>query len=161
VYSTATGALEPEGFDAWGNRFQANSPYSISADGNVVTFVGLIPTIPGTPDTPTPTQPDAYEAHIYARNRTDHTTVLVDRNGPNMSVDREPFNSYYNISADGRYVAFTCFCQFDYNGPTGMGHGGVYRTDLATGVVTEVDVNEAGVVANTDSRGATISPDGS
>src|SRR5262249_4236625 len=69
VYSAATGALEADGYDAWGNSAKINGPFSISADGNVVTFINGDPLAKLTPDTPTPTDPEPHAAnpHIYAR----------------------------------------------------------------------------------------------
>jgi len=140
VYATGTGALEPENYDAWGNPVTPLVPFSISADGNLVTFMS---SAAATPDTPTPSDPQGAVPHIYVRNRAQHTTVLVDVNGPRMTRDREPWNSPANISSDGRYVAYICWCERVYSG--GSPRLGAYRTDLATGDVVELDATQAGV----------------
>jgi Tol biopolymer transport system component len=141
VYTTATGALEPESFDASGNPVNTTDSLSISADGNVITFMT---SAAATPDTPIATESQGAAAQLYARNRAQHTTVLVDKNGPNMTRDREPFNSAGNISSDGRYIAYVCWCQRLISG-AGSEHQGVYRTDLATGAVIEMDATESGI----------------
>src|SRR5262249_25159009 len=120
-------------YDAWGNLARATAgSYSISADGNVVTFES---TDAVTPDTPPQTDPQHPTSHLYVRNRAQQTTVLVDRYGGNSSVG--------SLSSDGRYVA-------SRGGPprAGRGTAGVLRPDLATGDVIEMDVNAAGIQAN-------------
>jgi Tol biopolymer transport system component len=139
------------GLDAAGLPAPASWP-SISADGNVVVFrhsTSNVNAVTLTPDA----QLDGggSDLHLYARNLSAGTTTLVDANVPILTADREPFSGT-SVSADGRYVAFDCWCQRVYDGPNaGMGHLGVYRADLATRDVIEADVNADGIVANGDS----------
>jgi hypothetical protein len=101
-----------------------------------------------------PLTPDAQpvgngsDLQLYARDLNAGTTTLVDANVSLFTADRAPL-SLTSVSADGRYVAFTCLCQRVWSGPNpGSGRAGVYRTDLTTRDVVEVDVNADGVVVN-------------
>jgi hypothetical protein len=132
----------------------------ISADGNVVVFRSGDPGVQLTADTPIGSD-GSPGLHLYARNRSAGTTVLVDANGPSFTNDREIITPA-SLSSDGRYVAFDCWCQREASGPNaGMYHVGIYRTDLTTRQTIEVDANENGVVANGDSNyRAAITGDG-
>jgi Tol biopolymer transport system component len=163
-YDRTTGTSELVDLDAAGQPAPGSFP-SISADGNIVVFThpGTNNAVPLTPDA----QPDGggYDEHLYARDISAATTTLVDANVPLVTTDREAFSGT-SVSADGRYVAFTCWCQRVFAaGPNGgQHHLGAYRADLTTHDVIEADVNADGVVANGDS-GATgprgITADGS
>jgi Tol biopolymer transport system component len=149
VYDRTTGTSELDGLDASGHRALGSAP-SISADGNVVVFANSDPAARLTPDAPI--NSDGQALHLYARNRSAGTTELVDTNAPDLTTDRAPAMGTASLSADGRYVAFGCSCQRVSSGPNpGQGHLGIYRADLSTGAVVEVDANLNGVVADRDS----------
>jgi Tol biopolymer transport system component len=128
LYDRTTGSSEVDAQHTTSNLGPYFSP-AISADGNVVAFLN---------------------GQLYARNRSQGTTSLVDTDRPDFTPDREiAWSGGASLSADGRYVAFMCWCQRVVDGPSaGMGHQGVYRADLITGDIIEVDADASGIVAN-------------
>ena len=158
VYDMTTGTTELVGLDESDQPAEATAP-AISADGNVVVFQNGDTTALLTADTPAGSE--GRVQHLYARNRSAGTTVLVDVNGPSFTNDREPITAP-SLSSDGRYVAFNCWCQRSFPGDAGhMGHLGVYRADLVTRTTLEADANKAGAVAHGDSGyGTSITANG-
>src|SRR5262249_41055699 len=124
---------------------------SISANGNVVVYGGSFDGQPvPTPDTPVAS--DGHIQHLYARNLSAGTTVLVDTDVPgHFTSDRATRGAGGAVSADGRYVAFGCACERIASGPDSVeGHLGIFRADLTTRDVIEVDANVDGLVTNQD-----------
>jgi len=129
VYDRTTGTSEVDAQNTTSNI----GPYfgsTISADGNVVAFFN--------------------GSHLYVRNRSTGITAQVDTDRPDFTQDREIAGSgETSLSADGHYLAFSCWCQRVFDGPSaGQGHQGVYRADITTGDIIEVDADANGVVAN-------------
>jgi Tol biopolymer transport system component len=142
-----TGTVTLVGLSDTGAPVLAEAP-RISADGTKVVFNGEGTVVSSFPNPPV--------GQVYLRDLTAGTTELVD-NDPSMTTEREPFTTA--ISADGRYVSYTCWCQ--RSDLSGMGHEGVYRYDRTLGVTEEIDVTADGVVADGDSVGGAMSDDGS
>jgi Tol biopolymer transport system component len=139
------------GLTSSGQPALGTSP-AISADGNVVAFTNADDGT-GTLITPdTQIGSDGHSIHLYVRNRSAGTTTLVDVNVPGyFTSDREQLTGSASLSADGRYVAFGCWCERVASGPdAGMGHLGVFRGDLSTRTVIEVDANVDGLVTDQD-----------
>jgi hypothetical protein len=149
VYDTTNGTVDPVGLDESGQPVES-APYAISDDGNTVIFQNNDSISRVTSDTP-PDSGGGYAVHLYARNRSAGTTILVDNHERGFTNDRSA--GFASVSSDGRYVAFNCWCFRVTTGPyAGMGHAGVFRTDLVTRSTSEVDANVDSVVANADSE---------
>ena len=141
VYDVATATTQLVSLSSSGHAVEAIEP-AISADGTKVAFRAFGTVVAGL------SNPDV--GHIYLRDLSAGTTVLVDTATAGITADREPNSP--TVSADGRYVSFDCWCQRMDNGANpGMNHEGVYQRDLTLGTTQEVDVNQSGTVADQDS----------
>jgi Tol biopolymer transport system component len=142
VYDRASATTQLASLTSTGQPTKQAIEPAISADGTKVAFRAFGKVVPSLPN------PEV--GHLYLRDLTAGTTELVDVNSPGFTADREP--RIPTLSADGRYVTFSCWCQRDNSSATpGMYHEGVYQRDRVLGVTEEVDVNDQGVVADHDS----------
>ncbi|MEU8888818.1 hypothetical protein [Streptomyces sp. NPDC048442] len=103
---------------------------SVSADGRFVAFVADVQ--PTTPYRPTE------HRRVYVRDRVKKTTTQVNHQLPQGTWATSP-----ELSDDGRYVAY----RTDRNGtdPGTPGKSSLFRRDLWTGALQQVDVTPAGL----------------
>jgi Tol biopolymer transport system component len=134
----------------------------ISGNGQYVIFTSAASNL--ITGLPTPGS-EEHPRHIYRRDLQTGETVLVDRvTGPEGAIldEREPRAEA--ISEDGRYVLFTDGVEDLENpaGPHEMGLKTVYVRDMQAGTTTAVSRagGAGGALANKNSRGNSISPDG-
>ena len=132
----------------------------ISADGATVVFLSQSLSL----------NPDAIGGtHIYAHDRSTGRTVIVDRKPDGTAFPRQGVGDYYDVSADGRYVAFTAADgPFVSSGPTRPGelprpprqNWNLFRRDLVTGTTVPIGVPPSGQAPDNNLYAPAISGDG-
>ncbi|MFN8122930.1 MAG: hypothetical protein U0237_10935 [Thermoleophilia bacterium] len=141
--------------DAGAEANAAAEGTALSADGRFVAFAS----------TAKLTAADTNgKKQLYVRDRQTGRTLLASANaaGAAGNGDVNPgdsFNTFFDITGDGRYAVFVSAAT-NLAGET-TPNGGVFRKDLQTGAVTLVSVNSAGQQANAAVAGdPSVSGDG-
>jgi hypothetical protein len=134
----------------------------ISGDGRYVIFTSDASNlVTGLP----PAAGEEHPWHVYRRDLQTGETVLVDRvTGPEGAILGEGRPHAEGISEEGRYVLFRDDVE-DLENPSGVHESRlrtVYVRDLQTGTTTVVSRagGAGGELANEESLGRSISPDG-
>jgi Tol biopolymer transport system component len=126
------------------------SGYSaVSADGRYVGFASYASNlVPG----------DTNEtSDVFVRDLWTGTTTRVSVTSTGAQADG--LSSDPDLSADGRYVAFTSFAPDLVPGDTNT-HGDLFVRDLWTGTTTRVSVSSTGEQANEQTYAGVLTPDG-
>ncbi len=138
------------GGDALGAKGNDGSSHSaISSDGRYVSFGSTATNLD-------PIDSDS-EMDIYVYDRTTHTTELVSRSS-DLGPKANAFSSPSNISADGRFIAFTTSADnLDPNDTDDLEDSYLY--DRALKHLQLLSQTSTGIKANTGTFDTTISPD--
>ena len=150
VHDRATGATERASVDSAGNQGNnVNLPPRISADGRFVAFPSQATNLVSA-DTN-----GALDIFVHNRVSGSTTRVSVDSAGNQGNAQSHA----PEISADGRFVAFTSEAS-DLVPSDTNGRSDAFIHDLVTGTTERVSVDSTGSQGNSDSGAAAISPDG-
>lgn len=146
VVDTITGAVTRDSVSSSGTQANgSNYKPAISADGRYVVWESTATNLVTSPVV-TPGH-----SHIYRRDRTTGTTVLVSESTAGVVGNGDSLQA--TISGDGQYVAFasdaTNLVANDTNG-----YRDIFLRDVTNGTTTPVSVGSGGVPAN----GASHSP---
>lgn len=125
----------------------------LSGDGRYAVFISG-----GTNLVPGSTGYLAEQSHVFLRDRTTRTTVLVDTAAANQAGNGT--SSHPGISRDGRYVTFASYASDLVTGD-GNGKQDIFRWDRTDGDIIRVSEAGAGGSADESSYDPVISGDGS
>jgi len=151
IRDRSTSAIEQISVDSSETGHANNAwPGGISDDGRFVTFTGyqLVPY-------------DVGEHFVYVRDRQLGTTELVSVADGGGDQNANCVDGDVDISADGRYVVFSCGASNLVPPGVDTGKVDVFLRDRQLGSTTRISVGPGGTQADGDSVGVAISDDGS
>lgn len=150
VHDRQTGTTERVSVDSSGAQADGGSTVpSISADGRFVAFFSLSTNL-------VPNDTNGVD-DSFVRDRQNGTTerVSVDASGGQCNG----YSESPSISADGRWVAFSCVADNLVPGDVNRWQD-AFLKDRSTGAIRIASVSSSGVQGDRNSGDATISPDG-
>jgi Tol biopolymer transport system component len=126
-----------------------NAQAAVSADGRYVAFTSFAANlVPGD----TNGTSDVFVRDLWTRTMTRVSVSSTGAQADDPSSDPD-------LSADGRYVAFTSFAANLVPGDTNA-HGDLFVRDLRTGTTIRANVSSTGEQANEQSYAGALAPDG-
>ncbi len=148
VVNTLTGAISRESVDSsLGQANGSNFKPAISSDGRYVVFESTATNLVATPVVASGV------THIYRRDRTTGTTVLVSQTSGGVIANGNSLQA--TVSGDGQFVAFasdaTNLVAGDVNGVRD-----IFLRDVTGGSTIRVSVSSGGVAGNGASRAPSI-----